>query len=136
MLGGLCNLLAGIGLFVLAKHCRAQRPSVLEVRNAALVGTLLEGLSSGMLSYGMRTVGTGTAAVMVATYQLIATLPGSKTPVYTSASFDLVNNADWLITTLPAANVLQAVVTNKIRVLVAQGGNTQQPARKLPDTLQ
>lgn len=40
------------------------------------------------------------------TYQLIATLPGSKTPVYKSASFDLANNADWLVTTLPAGNAL------------------------------
>jgi hypothetical protein len=69
------------------------------------------------------------------TYQLIATLPGSKTPVYTSASFDLVNNADWLITTLPAANAVAALVTDKIRVLVAQGGNTQHPAVEYPDTL-
>ncbi len=68
------------------------------------------------------------------TYQLIATLPGSKTPVYTSASFDLVNNADWLVTTLPAGNTLSQVIPNKIRLLVAQGGNTQTPAVELPDT--
>ena len=40
----------------------------------ALVGTMLVGLSSGMLAYGMRTVGTGTAAVMVATVPLFATV--------------------------------------------------------------
>ncbi|WP_244813832.1 DUF4397 domain-containing protein [Caballeronia sp. Lep1P3] len=68
------------------------------------------------------------------TYQLIATLPGSKTPVYKSASFDLANNADWLVTTLPAGNALSQVVPNSIRVLVAQGGNTQQPAIELPNT--
>ncbi|MDR5750108.1 MULTISPECIES: DUF4397 domain-containing protein [unclassified Caballeronia] len=68
------------------------------------------------------------------TYQLIATLPGSKTPVYTSASFNLGNNADWLVTTLPAGNALSQVVPNKIRLLVAQGGNTQTPAIELPDT--
>ena len=39
-----------------------------------LVGTMLVGLSSGMLAYGMRTVGTGTAAVMVATVPLFATV--------------------------------------------------------------
>ncbi len=35
---------------------------------------MLVGLSSGMLAYGMRTVGTGTAAVMVATVPLFATV--------------------------------------------------------------
>jgi hypothetical protein len=69
------------------------------------------------------------------TYILVATLPGSKTPIYTSASFDLVNNADWLVTTLPSGNALSQVIPNKIRVLVAQGGNTQTPAIELPDTL-
>jgi Domain of unknown function (DUF4397) len=68
------------------------------------------------------------------TYELIATLPGSKTPIYTSGSFTLANNADWLITTLPAGNALSQVVPNKIRMLVAQGGNTQTPALELPDT--
>ncbi|AQG98162.1 histidine kinase [Burkholderia sp. KK1] len=68
------------------------------------------------------------------TYQLIATLPGSKTPVYTSASFNLGNNADWLVTTLPSGNAASQLVPGKIRVLVAQGGNTQQPALELPDT--
>jgi Domain of unknown function (DUF4397) len=68
------------------------------------------------------------------TYQLIATLPGSKTAVYTSASFNLGNNADWLVTTLPAGSALSQVVPNKIRLLVAQGGNTQTPAIELPDT--
>jgi hypothetical protein len=68
------------------------------------------------------------------TYQLIATLPGTKTPVYTSASFTLVNNADWLVTTLPSGNAVSQLVPEKIRMLVAQGGNTQQPALELPDT--
>jgi len=68
------------------------------------------------------------------TYQLIATLPGSKTPVYKSASFNLGNNADWLVTTLPSGNAVSQLVPGKIRVLVAQGGNTQQPALDLPDT--
>ncbi|WP_061124493.1 EamA family transporter [Caballeronia catudaia] len=74
MLGGLRNLFAGIGLFVIAVHRKAAWPSAREVRNAAIVGTLLEGLSSGMMAYGMRTVGTGTAAVMVATVPLFATI--------------------------------------------------------------
>jgi drug/metabolite transporter (DMT)-like permease len=74
MLGGLRNLFAGIGLFAIAVHRKAVMPSAIEVRNAAIVGTLLEGLSSGMMSYGMRTVATGTAAVMVATVPLFATI--------------------------------------------------------------
>ncbi|BAN22725.1 EamA family transporter [Caballeronia insecticola] len=74
LLGGLRNLCAGVGLLVIAVHRRAVWPSAREVRNAALVGTLLEGLSSGMMAYGMRTVGTGTAAVMVATVPLFATI--------------------------------------------------------------
>ncbi|WP_250525654.1 EamA family transporter [Caballeronia sp. GAWG2-1] len=74
MLGGLRNLCAGVGLFVIAVHRKAVWPTAREVRNAAIVGTLLEGLSSGMMAYGMRTVGTGTAAVMVATVPLFATI--------------------------------------------------------------
>jgi drug/metabolite transporter (DMT)-like permease len=74
MLGGLRNLLAGIGLLAIAVHRKAEWPNAREVRNAAIVGTLLEGLSSGMMAYGMRTVTTGTAAVMVATVPLFATI--------------------------------------------------------------
>ncbi|MDE1183860.1 EamA family transporter [Paraburkholderia sp.] len=74
LLSGLRNLLAGVGLFVFAARRNPVWPSVAEVRNAGLVGTMLVGLSSGMLAYGMRTVGTGTAAVMVATVPLFATV--------------------------------------------------------------
>ncbi|CAM2159169.1 EamA family transporter [Paraburkholderia tropica] len=74
LLSGLRNLLAGIGLFVFAMRRRPVMPTLAQVRNAGVVGTLLVGLSSGMLAYGMRTVGTGTAAVMVATVPLFATL--------------------------------------------------------------
>ncbi len=74
LLSGLRNLLAGIGLFVFALRRRPVMPALVEVRNAGVVGTMLVGLSSGMLAYGMRTVGTGTAAVMVATVPLFATM--------------------------------------------------------------
>ncbi|WP_321841715.1 EamA family transporter [Paraburkholderia bannensis] len=74
LLSGLRNLLAGIGLFVFAMRRRPVMPTLTQVRNAGVVGTMLVGLSSGMLAYGMRTVGTGTAAVMVATVPLFATL--------------------------------------------------------------
>ncbi|SAK95148.1 EamA family transporter [Caballeronia ptereochthonis] len=79
LLSGLRNLLAGIGLFVFAARRKPVWPTMIEVRNAALVGTLLVGLSSGMLAYGMRTVETGTAAVMVATVPLFATLIAALT---------------------------------------------------------
>jgi drug/metabolite transporter (DMT)-like permease len=63
-----------VGLFVFAARREPVWPSAAEIRNAGLVGTMLVGLSSGMLAYGMRTVGTGTAAVMVATVPLFATV--------------------------------------------------------------
>ena len=74
MLSGLRNLFAGIGLFTFAARRKPVWPTGVEVRNAAIVGTLLVGLSSGMLAFGMRTVETGTAAVMVATVPLFATI--------------------------------------------------------------
>ncbi|CAE6853703.1 putative inner membrane transporter YedA [Paraburkholderia aspalathi] len=74
LLSGLRNLFAGIGLFIFAARRNPVWPSAGEIRNAGLVGTMLVGLSSGMLAYGMRTVGTGTAAVMVATVPLFATV--------------------------------------------------------------
>lgn len=79
LLSGLRNLLAGIGLFVYAMRRRPVRPTLLQVRNAAVVGALLVGFSGGMLAYGMRTVGTGTAAVMVATVPLFAMVIAAAT---------------------------------------------------------
>ena len=74
LLSGLRNLFAGIGLFVLAVRRKPAMPTLVEVRNAGIVGTMLVGLSSGLLALGMRSVGTGTAAVMVATVPLFATV--------------------------------------------------------------
>ncbi|TDV38328.1 EamA-like transporter family protein [Paraburkholderia caballeronis] len=74
LLSGLRNLFAGIGLFVFAMRRRPPLPNLIEVRNAGIVGTMLVGVSSGMLAYGMRTVGTGPAAVLIATVPLFATL--------------------------------------------------------------
>ncbi|WP_206996806.1 EamA family transporter [Trinickia mobilis] len=74
LLSGLRNLFAGIGLFVVAVRRKPAMPTLLEVRNAGIVGTMLVGLSSGLLALGMRSVGTGTAAVMVATVPLFATV--------------------------------------------------------------
>ena len=69
------------------------------------------------------------------TYVAIVTQAGSKTPIFQSASFDLANNADWLITTVPVAGTLSQLLPNQIHLLVAQGGNTQQPAIELPNAL-
>ncbi|HXZ10612.1 MAG TPA: EamA family transporter [Paraburkholderia sp.] len=74
LMSGMRNLFAGVGLFIFAARRQQAWPTAVEVRNAGLVGTMLIGLSSGMLAYGMRTVGTGTAAVMVATVPLFATV--------------------------------------------------------------
>ncbi|CAM2192585.1 EamA family transporter [Paraburkholderia kururiensis] len=74
LMSGLRNLFAGIGLFVFAMRRNPALPDLIEVRNAGMVGTMLVGFSSGLLAFGMRTVGTGTAAVMVATVPLFATV--------------------------------------------------------------
>ncbi|WP_323122155.1 EamA family transporter [Burkholderia alba] len=74
LLSGLRNLLAGIGLFVFAVRRRPAWPSLVEIRNAAIVGTMLVALSSGLIALGMRTVSSGSAAVMVATVPLFATV--------------------------------------------------------------
>ncbi|AOK30134.1 hypothetical protein WS67_05975 [Burkholderia singularis] len=77
MLSGLRNLLAGIGLFIFAMRRRPVWPTFVEVRNAVLVGTMLVTLSSGFIALGMRTVSSGSAAVMVATVPLFATVIAS-----------------------------------------------------------
>jgi hypothetical protein len=69
------------------------------------------------------------------TYVLIATTAASKTAVFQSDPFSLVNNADWLVTTVPIAGVLSQLVPNQIHLLVAQGGNTSQPALELSNAL-
>ncbi|CAB3747278.1 DUF4397 domain-containing protein [Paraburkholderia humisilvae] len=69
------------------------------------------------------------------TYVLIATTAGSKTVIFQSAPFALANNADWLITTVPIAGALSQLLPNQIHLLVAQGGNTSQPALELSNTL-
>ena len=74
LLSGVRNLFAGIGLLMLALRRKPAWPTFVEVRNAGLVGAMLVGLSSGLLALGMRSVGTGTAAVMVATVPLFATV--------------------------------------------------------------
>lgn len=74
LLSGLRNLFAGIGLFVFAARRASAWPTFVEVRNAGIVGTMLVGLSSGMLTFGMKSVSTGAAAVIIATVPLFATI--------------------------------------------------------------
>ncbi|WP_175776476.1 EamA family transporter [Burkholderia anthina] len=74
MLSGLRNLLGGIGLFIFALRRKPEWPTLLEIRNSAIVGTMLVALSSGTIALGMRTVSSGSAAVMVATVPLFATV--------------------------------------------------------------
>jgi hypothetical protein len=69
------------------------------------------------------------------TYVAIATQAGSKTPIFESGTFSLANNADWLITTVPIAGTLSQLAPGQIHLLVAQGGNTGQPAIELNNTL-
>lgn len=69
------------------------------------------------------------------TYEAVVTASGSKTPVYQSASFSLGNNADWLITTVPIGGTLSQLLPGQIHLLIAQGGNTSQPAVELPNAL-
>jgi len=68
-------------------------------------------------------------------YTAIVTTAGSKTPIFQSETFSLANNADWLITTVPTAGALSQLLPNQIHLLVAQGGNTQQPALELTNSL-
>ncbi|GAB7535235.1 EamA family transporter [Burkholderia sp. 22PA0099] len=74
LLSGMRNGIAGIGLFVFAMRRKPAMPSLIEVRNAAIVGTMLVAASSGLIALGMRTVSSGSAAVMVATVPLFATV--------------------------------------------------------------
>jgi hypothetical protein len=69
------------------------------------------------------------------TYVAIVTAAGSKTPIFQSDTFNLANNADWLITTVPIAGTLSELAPGQIHLLVAQGGNTSQPAVELTNTL-
>ncbi|MEX3852733.1 DUF4397 domain-containing protein [Paraburkholderia sp. BR10923] len=68
-------------------------------------------------------------------YVLIATVAGSKTPIFQSNSFSLANNADWLITSVPIAGVLSQLALGQIHLLIVQNGNTSTPSVELSNTL-
>ncbi len=74
LLSGLRNLLGGIGLFIFALRRKPEWPTLLEIRNAGIVGTMLVALSSGTIALGISSVSSGSAAVMVATVPLFATV--------------------------------------------------------------
>ncbi|WP_027820324.1 DUF4397 domain-containing protein [Paraburkholderia bannensis] len=69
------------------------------------------------------------------TYVAIVTTAGSKTPIFQSTTFNLSNNADWLITTVPISGTLSQLAVGQIHLLVAQGGNASQPAVEYINTL-
>jgi hypothetical protein len=68
-------------------------------------------------------------------YVLIATVAGSKTPIFQSPAFSLSNNADWLVTSVPIGGTLSQLVPGQIHLLVAQNGNTGTPSVELTNTL-
>jgi len=74
LLSGMRNLFAGIALFIFAARRTTAWPTPIEVRNAGIVGAMLVGLSSGLLAFGMGSVSTGAAAVIIATVPLFATV--------------------------------------------------------------
>ncbi|MEX3582596.1 MAG: EamA family transporter [Burkholderia sp.] len=74
LLSGMRNGFAGIGLFVFAMRRKPVMPSLVQIRNAGIVGIMLVAASSGLIALGMRTVSSGSAAVMVATVPLFATV--------------------------------------------------------------
>lgn len=65
------------------------------------------------------------------TYEIRVTTAGTKSVIFASQPFSLANNADWLITTLPAGGA-GTVTPNAIRVLVAQANGASQTASELP----
>ncbi|MGY8527029.1 DUF4397 domain-containing protein [Paracidovorax citrulli] len=64
------------------------------------------------------------------TYRLRVTTAGSKTVIFDSGSVSLDDNADWLITTIPAEGI-GAVLPNNIKVLVAKANDDSQTAVEL-----
>ncbi|PMS20457.1 histidine kinase [Trinickia dabaoshanensis] len=101
--------------------------------------TSVSGYSPTMagVSYGNAVPASGQDSLYVSggTYMAIVTAAGTTTPIYESAQFSLANNADWLISTVPAGGVASTLQPGQIHLLVAQGGNTSQPALELINTL-
>jgi ABC-type glycerol-3-phosphate transport system substrate-binding protein len=100
--------------------------------NVATVGPTLTGVS---FKNAVPASGQDSVYMDGGTYVLIATTANTKTIIFQSNPFQLSNNADWLLTTVPIAGALSQLLPNQIDVLVAQGGNTSQPAVLLTNTL-
>ncbi|MBN3762718.1 DUF4397 domain-containing protein [Burkholderia sp. Ac-20365] len=96
------------------------------------VGPTLAGVS---FKNAVPASGQDSVYVSGGTYVLIATAAGDKTPIFQSNSFNLANNADWLVTSVPIGGALTQLLPGQIHLLVAQGGNTTQPALELTNTL-
>jgi hypothetical protein len=84
---------------------------------------------------GVPASGSDSLYVSGGNYVLIATVAGSKTPIYQSASFSLGNNADWVITSVPIAGTLSQLLPGQIHLLIVQNGNTSTPSIELSNTL-
>jgi hypothetical protein len=101
--------------------------------------TSVSGMSPTMagVSYGNAVPASGQDSLYLSggAYMAIVTAAGTSTPIYESAQFSLANNADWLISTVPAGGVASTLQPGQIHLLVAQGGNTSQPALELTNTL-
>jgi hypothetical protein len=101
--------------------------------------TSVSGLSPTMagVSYGNAVPASGQDSLYLAggAYMAIVTAAGTSIPIYESAQFSLANNADWLISTVPAGGVASTLQPGQIHLLVAQGGNTSQPALELTNAL-
>jgi hypothetical protein len=102
-------------------------------------GTDISGVSPTMSSVGFKNAvpasGQDSIYLNGGTYMAIVTTAGSKTPIFESTTFNLANNADWLITTVPISGTLSQLAVGQIHLLVAQGGNTSQPAVEYINTL-
>lgn len=68
-------------------------------------------------------------------YVMIATVAGTKTPVFQSDPFSLSNNADWIVTTVPFGGALSQLAVGQIHLLVVQNGNTSTPTVELKNAL-
>ncbi|MGG1944107.1 DUF4397 domain-containing protein [Trinickia sp. NRRL B-1857] len=101
--------------------------------------TSVSGVSPTMagVSYGNAVPASGQDSLYLSggAYMAIVTVAGTSTPIYESAQFSLANNADWLISTVPAGGVASTLQPGQIHLLVAQGGNTSQPALELTNAL-
>ncbi|WP_144156589.1 DUF4397 domain-containing protein [Paraburkholderia sp. BCC1885] len=99
------------------------------------ISTVSPTMSGVQFSNAVPATGQDSLYLSGGTYIAIATVAGSKTPIFQSAGFSLANNADWLVTTVPIAGTLSQLLPGQIHLLVAQGGNTGTPAIELTNTL-